>query len=107
MVSEGVFIFKGIQYKKGGEFTNEKGELVKYNESLVLKFDESGKDENGNVTCDERFIKIKNLNEKESLINKLKEFAIYNKIKLVFENKFSKDGGVVLNLIDVDKVSTK
>lgn len=103
MESRGTFIYKGKQKRDAGEFKNDKGDVIKYGESIVVKFDEHTKDDNGNITCDERFIKLKNLEDKTSLIEKLDAFKIYDKITLIFDNKFTKDGGIVLNLIDVEK----
>lgn len=106
MVSQGVFYFKGLQFKSSGEFTNDKGVVIKYDESVVLKFDELEQDEKGNPILNERFIKIKNLKDNAELVDKLKKFALQSKIKLTFENKFTKDGGVVLNLIDAEESKT-
>ena len=40
MKCRGNFIYKAITKRDAGEFTNNNGELIKYNESYILKVDE-------------------------------------------------------------------
>ena len=44
MECRGKFKYKGLTKKNGGEFTNGRGELVKYNESYEIKLDELTQD---------------------------------------------------------------
>lgn len=36
----GNFVFKSLEKRSGGEFTNDKGQAIKYDEAYVLKVDE-------------------------------------------------------------------
>lgn len=76
MKARGEFVFKGLDKRDGGEFVNDKGQNVKYNESYILKVDEIGEDNSIN----ERRLKVdpKNL----SLVDKLKKLKAYDKINL-------------------------
>lgn len=69
-------VFKGLAKREGGEFTNERGQKVTYDESYLLKFDE---EVNGEVF--ERRLKFPITNKQ--LANKLKDLDIYSKIVLI------------------------
>lgn len=69
-------VFKGLAKREGGEFTNERGQKVTYDESYLLKFDE---EVNGDVF--ERRLKFPITNKQ--LANKLKDLDIYSKIVLI------------------------
>lgn len=81
MRSIGEFIYKGIEKRDGGEFTNDKGQNIKYNESYVLKVDEST--EKGIF---ERRLKIDVNNT--ALVDKLKAKKPYEPIKLLCDITF-------------------
>lgn len=69
-------VYKGVTKREGGEFTNEKGEVVKYEPSYVIKFDE---DVNGEIH--ERRLKFPLTNK--VLYSKLDGLDVYSKIALV------------------------
>lgn len=69
-------IYKGLSKRDGGQFTNEKGQQVTYDDSYILKFDE---EVNGEVF--ERKLKFPFTNKE--LANKLRKLEIYSKIKLI------------------------
>lgn len=75
MKAVGEFVFKGLDRKDGGEFTNERGQLVKYNSKYVLKVDEVLE---GSIN--ERKLNISEDNK--ALIDKIKTLKAYDKIKL-------------------------
>lgn len=69
-------VFKGVSKRDGGEFTNDKGEIIKYDPSFIVKFDE---DVNGEIV--ERRLKFPITNK--ALEHKLKEVEAYSKIVLL------------------------
>lgn len=69
-------VFKSVDTRDGGEFTNDKGALVKYEPCFVVKFDE---DVNGQIM--ERRLKFPITNK--ALEHKLKELEPYSKIVLI------------------------
>ena len=75
MKAVGEFVFKGLDRKDGGEFTNERGQLVKYNSKYVLKVDEVLE---GSIN--ERKLNISEDNK--ALIDKIKTLKANDKIKL-------------------------
>lgn len=78
MKCSGIFVFKSFSHKNGGEFTNEKGDIIKYPASYTLKVDELM--DNGDIN--ERKFKV---SEKQvQLINDLKDLESYQKIELNF-----------------------
>ena len=91
----GEFVFKGIEEREGGEFTNSQGQNVKYNASYVLKVDE--KTEKGIY---ERRLKVSKDNS--DLVNKLKAVEEYTKIWLSCEVSFY---GNKVMVIPVDLVN--
>lgn len=76
MRAKGNFVFKGLDKRKAGEFTNDKGQVVKYDESTILKVDEITED--GEIN--ERKLKIDANNT--FLIDKLKKLKPYDNIIL-------------------------
>jgi hypothetical protein len=44
MKCRGRFVFKSLEKRPGGEFTNDKGNVVKYKDSYILKVDEETED---------------------------------------------------------------
>ena len=66
MKAKGEFVFKGLDKRAGGEFLNDKGQKVSYNEAYVLKVDELV---DGSIN--ERKLKIDTANT--SLIDNLKK----------------------------------
>lgn len=69
-------VYKGVSKREGGEFTNEKGQVIKYEPSYVLKFDE---EVNGEIL--ERRLKFPVTNK--TLFNKLSSIEAYSKVLLV------------------------
>jgi len=69
-------VYKGVSKRDGGEFTNDKGEVISYEPAYVVKFDE---DVSGEIK--ERRLKFPITNK--NLYNKLKEIEAYSKICLV------------------------
>lgn len=69
----GDFVFKGIEERKGGEFKNSRGELIKYDSCYVLKVDE--------VTPSGIFErKLKIPKDNNSLLEKLRQKKPYDGI---------------------------
>ena len=81
MICNGEFIFKSVEKRDAGEFTNEKGDLVKYDSSYILKVDEINK--NGIF---ERKLKVSKDNT--ALITKLFKLEPYTKINVTFDVNF-------------------
>jgi len=78
MKCKGIFVFKSVNLREGGQFTNEKGDIVKYPPAYVLKFDEETRD--GII---ER--KLKFPEDNNVLAYKLKELEPYTKICIEFD----------------------
>lgn len=78
MKSTAKLIFKGIEKREGGEFTNEKGQKIKYDSSYVLKADEQT--DNGIY---ERRFKIPSTNS--VLVDLLKAKKPYEEIIVNFD----------------------
>lgn len=71
-------IFKSIEKKEGGEFTNEKGQEIKYDGSYILKADEK----TSNGIYERRFkIPLNNV----SLIESLKSKKAYDSVTIEFD----------------------
>lgn len=75
MKAIGEFVFKGLENRAGGEFTNERGQAIKYDASYVLKVDEVT--ESG---INERKLKVDTKNI--GLVDRLKALKPYDKVKL-------------------------
>ena len=69
-------VFKGVNKRDGGEFTNDKGQIVQYDPSYVVKFDE-----NINGEIQERRLKFPITNK--ALYHKLSELDPYSKFTLL------------------------
>lgn len=79
MVAKGKFMFKCIQEREKGSFTNkETGELIKYDSCYILVADEVVDDYN----FTERRFKINK--ENTSLINDLSNLESYTKMEIYF-----------------------
>ena len=72
------FIFKSLEQRQAGKFTNEKGECIDYPQSFVMKVDEAT--DNG---INER--KFKFPIDNTDLANKLYKLQPYTKIMLELE----------------------
>lgn len=77
MKGSGELMYKSIEQRDGGSFTNDKGQVIKYDACYVLKVD----DIQGSKIEE---LKLKIPSENRSLVEKLKSFAPYTKIKLDF-----------------------
>lgn len=78
MTSIAKMIYKSIEKKDGGEFVNDKGQKISYDESYTLKVDEQT--ENGIY---ERRFKIPKTNV--SLVDTLKTLKPYDEITIKFD----------------------
>lgn len=99
MKCNGRFIFRGLDKKDGGEFTNERGQAIKYDGSYVLKLDE--------VTEEgvyERKLKFPLKNT--SLLDKVKNLKVYDEINVNCDVAFF-NNQVKLIPIDVSLVVNK
>lgn len=76
MKCKGEFVFKSVEKREGGSFTNDKGQAVNYDMAYVLKVDELT--QNGIF---ERKLKIDKANS--VLLSKLQNMKPYDKINLV------------------------
>lgn len=82
-------VFKGVSKRDGGEFTNDKGQVVQYEPSYVVKFDETV---NGEIQ--ERRLKFPITNN--ALKHKLSELEPYSKFTLLCDVQlFSANAKVV------------
>lgn len=80
MKAKGVFMFKNVQDRERGSFTNkETGEVISYNACKVLVADELSEDGKMN----ERRFKIDN--ENVNLINEFCSLEAYTKISIIFD----------------------
>lgn len=97
MKCQGVFIFKSIQSKEGGSFTNQNGQPIVYKPSYEVKFD----DLVDNVPTER---KIKVSEDETTLIQKIKELKPYTRYLFTFDVNFISKG-TSLKLLDI--ASTK
>lgn len=93
MKCQGVFVFKSIQSKEGGTFTNQQGQPITYKPSYEIKFD----DIVDNVPT-ERKIKIPE--EELDLIDKIKKLKPYTRNLFTFDVSFNSKG-TSLKLLDI------
>lgn len=78
MKCKGEFIFRGIERRDGGNFTNDKGETISYPSSYRVKVDE--------LTLDGVFERVFKVAEKNSqLINDFQTLDNYQKIIITFD----------------------
>lgn len=85
MKCKNIVVFKGVDERAGGEFTNERGQVIKYDKSYVVRFDE---EVNGEVS--EKRAKFKGT--MDTLYNKFKTLKTYDKIELLFEVNILNNG---------------
>lgn len=85
MYSRGEVIFKSIQKRDKGTFTNEKGQNVEYDSSYVINIDE--KSRNG---INQRKLKFPTSNK--VLYDKFEKLQEYTKIILVCDVEFTQSG---------------
>jgi len=96
MQARGKFIFKSLERKDGGKFTNERGQEVNYDASYQLKVDE-----NKDGVINERKLKISQKND--VLIQKLMKKNPYEPIELLCDIDFY---GSVCKVIPVDLIDS-
>lgn len=78
MKAKGLFMFKGVQDRKAGEFTNkDTGEVIKYDASKILIVDEL----DGSVAHERRF---KISKDNKEFFQDLSILEPYTKIELTF-----------------------
>lgn len=94
MQAKGKFIFKSLERKDGGKFTNERGQEINYDASYQLKVDE-----NKDGIINERKLKISQKND--ILIQKLMKKNPYDSIELLCDIEFY---GSVAKVIPVDLI---
>lgn len=75
MKAYGKFVFKSLENRAGGEFTDTSGNVVKYSDTCILKVDE-----NDDGSINERKLKVDKNNI--GLINQLKDVKVYTEIEL-------------------------
>ena len=88
------FLFKSLERKDGGKFTNEKGQVINYDASYQLKVDE-----NKDGVINERKLKIPEKNN--TLVQKLMKKNAYDPIELLCDIDFY---GSVCKVIPVDLI---
>lgn len=97
MKCEGNFLYKGIEERKGGEFTNERGQLIKFDPAYKITLDEivNGKGETRTFTFPKN---------KVELADKFKNLKLYNEIIVAFDVVISKN---IVKLVPFDMVYEK
>lgn len=88
-------IFKSVEERAGGTFTNERGQSINYDKSYLVRFDE---EVDGVIS--ERKVKFKGNNA--PLFTKFKGLKPYDKINLVFEVTIQ-NSGCKLEIVDFTK----
>lgn len=78
MKCEGNFIYKGIEERKSGEFTNERGQNIKFDAVFKVTLDEIN---NGKVDTRTFTFPIKNT----ELADKFKNLKLYSDIVVAFD----------------------
>lgn len=81
MNCKGIFVFKSLTKRDGGEFTNSQGQVIKYDPAYVLKVDEETND-----GIMERKLKFPMTNK--VLAQALKDLSAYTRICLEFNVEF-------------------
>lgn len=81
MIAKGKFKFKSIDERDGGEFTNNQGQLIKYDKSYVIKADE----QTDKGIYERRFKVGANDN---SLLSKIKQLNPYTDVEITFDIQF-------------------
>ena len=87
-------IYKSLSVREGGEFTNERNQVVKYEPTFVIQFDENL---DGKII--ERRLKFPFTNK--NLEKKIRDLQSYSKIKLVCSVQLY-DNGAKVTPIDVE-----
>lgn len=77
--------FKSVEERDGGSFTNANGQLINYDKSYLVRFDE---DNDGVIA--ERKVKFKGTNV--ALYTKFKTLKVYDKINLIFDVSIQNQG---------------
>ena len=97
MKCEGNFIYKGIEERKGGEFTNERGQVIQFDTAYKITLDEiiNGKAVTRTFTFPKNNIE---------LANKFKKLKLYNNILVGFDILISKSN---IKLVPFDLVYEK
>ena len=94
MKCEGEFVFKNLSKRVGGEFKNDKGQEIKYDECFIIKCDEVIDTE-----INER--KFKFPKDNKTLKAKLEKLPAYTKINILFDVSLSNN---VVKLVPEDLV---
>lgn len=97
MKCEGNFVYKGIEERKGGEFTNERGQVIKFDPAFKITLDEIN---NGKVET-RTFTFPKNNAE---LYDKFKDLKLYSDIIVAFDVVISRSN---VKLVPFDMVYEK
>lgn len=79
------FVFKCVEYKDAGSFTNDSGQVVKYKDKYILKVDEIT--EKG-INSIEFVVPV----DSHLLVSELKRLAPYDKISLELEIVIYRNG---------------
>lgn len=94
MKCEGEFIFRGIETREGGEFTNDRGQLIKFSPSYQIKLDEVV-----GTKTEERTFKFPI--ENKELAEKFRRLKIYEDILIQFKVDLYKSS---VKLIPIDVI---
>lgn len=97
MKCEGNFVYKGIEERKGGEFTNERGQIIKFDPAFKITLDEIN---NGKVET-RTFAFPKN---KTELADKFKDLKLYSEIIVAFDVVISRNN---VKLVPFDMIYEK
>lgn len=81
MRCKGNFVFKSLTTRDGGEFTNQEGQVIKYDTAYILKVDEET--DNGIM---ERKFKFPTTNKE--FAKALKELSSYTRVCIEFDVSF-------------------
>lgn len=89
-------VFKGVEEREGGVFTNDKGQEIAYKKAYVVRFDE-----NDALGVSEK--KVKFDGDKIDLYTKFKGLKVYDRITLIF-NVVIQNSGCKITVLDFEKV---
>lgn len=95
MKCRGKFKFKGLTEKQGGEFKNNRGEMIAYKGSYALKVDE--------ITEEGIFERIFKIALDSPLVQELADKELYSDIILDFDVKFYSSGVGLIPVAIVQK----
>lgn len=80
MKVKGQFVFKSLNERDGGEFTNDRGQKIKYDSKFLLKVDER--------TDDGIFDRVFTVSkENTELINQIRQCPSYSDVEIEFDVK--------------------